>query len=103
MDSEGYKVKNRREDSKFNRCGEPFSAYHCYENRLSSVHPEPVEGSFMVRQACPEHSRRAHHERHIAQLIFILCGVSVQRHDNSEGAKRPKNLAQDRLHEAILL
>jgi len=30
---------------------------------MFSVRPEPVEGPFMVRQAYPERSRRAHHER----------------------------------------
>ncbi|MGB2885778.1 MAG: hypothetical protein WBC47_09365, partial [Dehalococcoidia bacterium] len=30
---------------------------------------EPVKGPFMVRQACTERSRRAHHERVVVSLL----------------------------------
>ena len=49
-----------------------YTDCHCYENRLSSVRPEPVEGLFMVRQA--------HHERP-SILIFIHRGADVNWHE----------------------
>jgi len=36
-----------------------------------------LEGPFMVRQACPEHSRRAHHERFDKPVLSVAEGLST--------------------------